>query len=459
MIKEYKEEQKKELKILNEKIQELQKQKEEYITAKPFLQRSKEEYEEHIVSPKPNFLAKLFNNKSYTSYQKEVEEHQRLKEEYEKEKEEFDKLKSEDEIQKEIDDIRDKVDELRDEINNKDYTNIIKYYIDNNIQIILTKEDKELFKEEYDEECDPEKDKGRKIEKLEDIMLVHKTDYIPQNEEIGTRMTSGVVGETTTNIEGKKYKVNLRPYRNSLHFAANHEVIGHLGGDWSEKKYSIIVPLKSIPKEKIKNNNAVDTYTKGEVKLSKDCFIICPKEDIEKVKKENPNCIIVGYDDSKPINYANTLLWFMGYPVEKSNEHGFCNIEQSKRYASVIKESGYYKSFEKHYYSDEKEIENKLFDVSYYIGLLELIMTNEDFRGKDPNIIENKIINCSYIYFNEEDFNPKYAILINSWLVDLGFEPKYPLNGFNDREEAKKFTIELIKKALEFNKQEVKKTR
>lgn len=371
----------------------------------------------------------------------------------------YDRKRSIEEIQNELFGIEDKIEELKEELYNKDYTKIIKHNIENNIQIILTEEDKELFINEYREETNIRYDRGRKIEKLEDIMLVHKTDYIPQNSELGTRMTSDVVDEITPEIEGKEYKVNLRPYRNTLHFAVNHEVISHGFGNWSKKKYMIIVPLTDIPKEKIRNNNEVDTYTRGEIKLTSNCYIICPKEDIEKVKKENPQCIVIGYDDTKPINYANTFLWFMGYPVEDCNEHGFNNNEEFKRYADIIEKSGYYKSYEKHYYSEEKEAENKLYYVSFYIGLLELIMTHEDFRESDPKTIEEKVLHGSYIFFHKENFKPKYAILINSWLVDLGFEPNYPLKGFNNRNEAKIFTIKLIKKALELNKQEVKKSR
>ena len=209
------------------------------------------------------------------------------------------------------------------------------------------------------------------------------------------------------------------------------------------------------------NNNEVDTYTEGSVKLTEECYIICPKEDIEKVKKENPNCTIIGYEGEPQPHFANTTLWFLGYPVEDANEHGFNNNEETKRYMSVIENSGYYKSYEKHYYSKEKEDENNKLEYSIFIGMLELIINGQEFQNLSPEEIE-KITRLSEklpVIGEYYKYNAKDIIYINSYLKDIGLDPIIPLEGIKSYEQAKKYALELIKKAQELNKQEVKKSR
>lgn len=91
------------------------------------------------------------------------------------------------------------------------------------------------------------------------LILTHMTDFAP---------SKGVIDTARTAINGA---------RNSVHFAVNHGVTSHEFGNWSEKNYAILMPMKSA--RKIKGNLfaggvATDFYSKGAVRIPKGSVIV-----------------------------------------------------------------------------------------------------------------------------------------------------------------------------------------
>jgi hypothetical protein len=86
----------------------------------------------------------------------------------------------------------------------------------------------------------------------EGMMLCHMTDYIPK----------GGIIQTTRSATGAM--------RDSVHFSVNHSVLGHIGGDWSNKKFAILMPLKgarNMSGNSFAGGIATDFYSIGPVKI------------------------------------------------------------------------------------------------------------------------------------------------------------------------------------------------
>ena len=413
-------------------------------------ERVKMEYESYKVMDKPGFFSRLFKPSMMKDYTNDLVNYAQLKNSYEEQKQIIDQLPNDDELTDKIEEIKQYLSEARNNIRI-----VIDYYIKNNIPIVLTKKDKEeqvaRIKASYDKNSFDLDSKDRRIKSLEDIMLVHKTNFIPKNGEIGTRQSSNVMNETDVTIAGNQYEINIRPTRNTVHFSVNHEVVANNGGNWDSCKYAVIVPLLSIPKEQFGSNNCVDTFTNGKVLLGEGTFILCPQNEMEKVQQQNPNVIVIGYEGESVLDYANSLLWMLGYSVEIGNDWGFEDVQRQNEYSKIIKDAGY-KSTTHHTHTKEKEIERQLFYINYVIGVLELVINNPIFQEIDTNtiIMDGKI--RDYLYFYNKDTEAWF----NKCLGELGIDVKYP-ERINCEEDFINYCALLVETAKNLGKNQSKK--
>lgn len=422
-------------KIHIQKIMELKEIQKSHRKLLDEFELSKRRYEEFEIFPEPSVLAKMFHTKSYKRYQESLAKHKLLKDEYEQLKISTEQLETNEEIEEKINILERSLSEGRN-----DFKIVINYFIENNLPIILTQQDKDHFIKKIKESNNKDNwyTEKRKIERIEDVMLVHKTNYSPQNDTIDSRMTSNVTDSIEVEIAGEKHNINLRPRRNSVHFSVNHEVSPNNGGNWNDMKYVVIVPLLGVPKEQFGSNNCVDTFTEGAVKLNEKSYIICPKDEIEIVKKNNPNATVIGYEGENVQNYANALLWALGYPVEQGNDWGFENTLHQNEYTQMMQKEGY-SSFIHHTHTKTKQIETKRFYVSMIIGVIELIMNNSKFNNIDSKTIVEQTQISKYLYYCDDDTRD----LFNYYLQEIGLEPNY-LNQGNSDEDALKYCISLI---------------
>jgi len=134
-----------------------------------------------------------------------------------------------------------------------------------------------------------------------DMLLVHKTDYPPENGQI--RATMNAIGRTV---------------RDTIHFSLNHQVGSHAQGDWDDKLYTVLIPLYRVPQEQVENILPVDTWLVGDVTLPEGSIVLglkgAPKPanlgnaiyleieknstSIEKVSKDLGYEYIEGFDKS-----------------------------------------------------------------------------------------------------------------------------------------------------------------
>ena len=214
-----------------------------------------------------------------------------------------------------------------------DFRDAIYILKSNNSEIILDEED--IINYQNINSDKPLKD-------INDLVLIHKTMYIPENDRIYTTVEKDIVlddDKLEFEVNGKKLRTPIKGSRNTLHFCVNSEVSGDFIGanDWKNFKYAVIVPFSSVPKEKIANAYSVDTYTYGGVELDNSCYILCPYEEYEKVKSMNPNTNVIKYKGNVVQDYATTLIAMLGYKQELASNMYWTNEADNKKFMDIVK--------------------------------------------------------------------------------------------------------------------------
>lgn len=165
---------------------------------------------------------------------------------------------------------------------------------------------------------------SKKIKGLSDLVLVHKTDYIPIDGVIKSSKDAGVLEDSRVSINGQEYIIDVPSERESVHFCLNGEVTSHKFGNWDESKYAILIPFDKIDNDIIIGGTTVDTYTKGSVQIPQGSYILCPQSEIEKLESLTRNLNVVGYEGENVTGYANMFLsQVLGYKKESIGEQSW----------------------------------------------------------------------------------------------------------------------------------------
>lgn len=148
------------------------------------------------------------------------------------------------------------------------------------------------------------------IQSIDDLVMVHKTSYFP-NKAIKTPFDTKKFAMKTINCkidgEDREYKYPIRSYRNTVHFCLNGGVESHAYGRWDDIKYAILMPL-SKNKDKIVGGTECDLFSLGSVAITDNAYILCPKEEIDKMKEANPTAHVIGYEGDSISQYVNIFL-------------------------------------------------------------------------------------------------------------------------------------------------------
>jgi hypothetical protein len=91
----------------------------------------------------------------------------------------------------------------------------------------------------------------------EKLLAVHLTDYIPESNTLRADSTS-------------------RPrFAPTLHFSLGQPVLKHSRGNWEDKKYGIMLPIKYL-KDQMMNVFVQDTFIVGDLVLPKEAILLLP---------------------------------------------------------------------------------------------------------------------------------------------------------------------------------------
>lgn len=161
----------------------------------------------------------------------------------------------------------------------------------------------------------------KQTNELKDLILVHKTKYPPIDNCIKAPRDIEEAMQPyykPINILGKIYNRNLKHERNTVHFSVNGEVLDHQFGNFSKRKYIIMIPGDKIEKKKFIGGELDDLYTNGTYEIPKGAIIICPANEVAEMKKNNKGQAVFGYEGEYVDGYGNLLLNKMGYAMDKS---------------------------------------------------------------------------------------------------------------------------------------------
>lgn len=193
---------------------------------------------------------------------------------------------------------------------------------------MLTKKQKEEFEKDND---------GKKINSIDDLVLVHVTDYVPEGGVIHSPMDAGV--QYHEEYDGVQYEVPRQ--RRTIHFAMNGDLTGtsNVGGSWKRRKYAIIIPLSRLNKEDFKGGTTVDFYSEDSIQIPEGSYILCPEEEKETVQKTVGNSVTVeGVEDEYINGYISILLQKLGYKIEEIGDYAWVSDGDDTSAIHVLKE-------------------------------------------------------------------------------------------------------------------------
>lgn len=174
-----------------------------------------------------------------------------------------------------------------------------------------------------------------------------------------------------------------------------------------------------------------DFFVRGSAKLNNNDWILCPQEEIEIMKKENPGVNVIGYEGENVINYTKKFMEMFGYQTFEMGEHGYI-YDSAESYSFI---------WQKEY---EQDLVNKGIDVNLF--------SNPHFLSWEK-FIEMELINIDKtnalykLLKNKEPEIPIDEVLKTHCLPNI-YSCKGPVCGL-DYEDAKE---QAIKKGIDFLK-------
>lgn len=251
---------------------------------------------------------------------------------------------------------------------------------------------------------------------LDDCVLVRTTDIFPFDKIVQTPINGHAYGLDKSSIIGdsinekikqdyflkgcfdiekiieetKKYYVCFSVQRTTIHFTINGLVSSHLYGNFENKSYIIIEPLKyHIQDKSLLSLRVEDTYFNGDMVLSDDAAIIISEEKFNEIKN-NPEYIstlekfkVFVYKGKNEKEAVKVTLEKLGYDSFITNNNGYLNglSDNSAAYKMYqfinLLHQKYSINNERHYYSEVQQQDslntNKLgekTDMEHFIYLI-----------------------------------------------------------------------------------------
>ena len=306
-------------------------------------------------------------------------------------------------------------------------TDAIELLESNGIQPVLSESDKGIFSHPRD------------YSSKSALIGVHKTKYAPTANMIRSSKDSNVEYKKRITINGVEYEYSFKSARDTVHMAMNDEVSSHMYGSWDDCKYSILIPFEDIPNDKIGRAAPMDTFTRGSIELSENTWILCPKNEVDRLKTFNPKVHVLGYDGENVQGFSQPFLTQLGYRAEDVGMWSWQNDESERQFNELMAREKIKTG--SHTYTYFHEDEQILGAINQAVSLCKLLRDNHLITN--PEDIENimKQLEDNYQGFGfilsglgeksqmEDDIEPQ-SIKGNHKQVDIFLE-EMKKNGFN----------------------------
>lgn len=206
------------------------------------------------------------------------------------------------------------------------------------------------------------------------IIGVHKTRFAPTDSQIKTAKEAKATFKEKITINGQEYEYEYLSERDTVHMAMNSEVESHGYGDWEDCKYSILIPFDEIPDEKIGSARPEDTFVKGSLSLSQNCWILCSIDEVEQMQSNNPNVHVIGYEGKSVLKYSSAFLSALGYRAEKAEMWSWQDEKSKKQFRELVKQEGFQEDshLNTYYYEDEQV----LMEINIIVSICNILKNN-----------------------------------------------------------------------------------
>lgn len=264
-----------------------------------------------------------------------------------------------------------------------DMAEAFKLLKENHIPIVLTEADKvqTLVERDYSSKSA--------------IIGVHKTRFAPTDSEIKTAKDAKATFKEKITINGREYEYEYLSERDTVHMAMNSEVASHEYGDWKDCKYSILIPMDEIPNEEIGCARPEDTFVKGSLSLSQNCWILCPIDEVGQIQNNNPNVHVIGYEGKSVLKYSNAFLSALGYRAEEAKEWSWADEESKKQFRELVKQEGLQEDnhLNTYFYEDEQILTyiNIIVSICNVIKNNGLLKNAENIPNMKEQLLEDNI--------------------------------------------------------------------
>lgn len=332
-----------------------------------------------------------------------------------------------DDLKKEIKNLKNKLIKLERCLNSPDVTEILDEELD-----------LDIHDWEFTKSTDMEIENDRiSIKEERDLIMVHKTNFLPVNGVMYSARDTGAKTFATFTLNGKNHQIEYLVGNDTLHFALNGPVGDHMLGNWNDKKYAILIPYNEVEKSNLLRLAPEDTFFQGKVNLPSSAIILCPKEEKEIVKKNNPNITVIGYDETISLNQAiECLIRYKKYKVKGISNDKWTK-EEPIRFKNDNKE-------DRHFYSHNLNQAQLYSNCSKVVSLIKYLTKNqlEEISTEQLADIINQITMVSGGYdMMKEDIKKYLSLIVVSILND---EELVPLV-MNQKEDFIRLQSELLK--------------
>ena len=172
------------------------------------------------------------------------------------------------------------------------------------------------------------------------LIGVHKTKYAPTANMIKSAKDSNVEFKKSITINGVKYEYSYKSGRDTVHMAMNDEVSSHMYGSWDDCRYAVLIPFDDIPDCKIGRAEPMDTFTQGSIELSENAWILCPKNEVERLKVFNPKVHVLGYEGESVQGFSQPFLTQLGYRAEEVCADKWLDNESNNQFNKLMEREG-----------------------------------------------------------------------------------------------------------------------
>jgi len=217
----------------------------------------------------------------------------------------------------------------------------------------------------------------KQINSVDDLVLIHLTNYPPKGGVIRTAKSAGAVQIEEYN--GIKYETKRE--RDTIHFAINGEVEPNTGGSFQGRKYAIIIPGESAKEIEGFKGTPVDLYKVGDIEIPEGSYILCLEGKGEELKQEVGEGITVIEEPGDCINgKVNEFIEKLGYKKQEIGFWGWANDKDNEIARRIMEEKGW----EQIQHTSSKEMKDELTyeDINRTVEIIKIIR-NEKFSRND----------------------------------------------------------------------------